>query len=242
MHQPMHVSRAEDKGGNSIQLQFDGKGTNLHSLWDSGLINKQGETFEQMAIGYDKATSKEITAWQSTDPMQWAYESYQISTKLYAEADKDKSPGDAYYQQYIPIVQQRIEMAGIRLAGILNAIFKNVHIKTPAVTLTAPPPPNTTITTATGPAPTIKIEDIAQHLNETVKICAKVTDHKDIGSMVLVNMGGTYPNQLLTVVFRGDTKKFTEGIDNTLICVTGKLIDYKGKPEIIVTENSQVGK
>jgi hypothetical protein len=246
MHQPMHVSRAEDKGGNSIQLQFDGKGTNLHSLWDSGLINKQGETFEQMATGYDKATPKEIKDWQSTDPMQWAYESYEISTKLYAEADKDKNPGDAYYQQYIPIVQQRIEMAGIRLSGVLNEIFKNVHIKTTTVTLTAPPPTNTTITTATatatGPAPTIRIEDIAQHMNETVKICAKVTDHKDIGSMVLVNMGGTYPNQLLTVVFRGDTKKLAESIDNTTICITGKLIDYKGKPEIVVTESSQIGK
>jgi hypothetical protein len=48
-----------------------------------------------------------------------------------------------------------------------------------------------------------------------------LTDHKDLGSMVLVNMGGTYPNQLLTAVFRGDTKKLAETIDNTTICITG---------------------
>ncbi|QQL50125.1 S1/P1 nuclease [Mucilaginibacter ginkgonis] len=44
IHQPMHISHKEDKGGNTIQLQFDGKGTNLHSLWDSKLIDKQGLT------------------------------------------------------------------------------------------------------------------------------------------------------------------------------------------------------
>lgn len=27
LHQPMHISRAEDKGGNTIQLNYEGKGT-----------------------------------------------------------------------------------------------------------------------------------------------------------------------------------------------------------------------
>jgi hypothetical protein len=41
-HQPMHVSRKEDKGGNTIQVRFDNQGTNLHSLWDSKLLDHQG--------------------------------------------------------------------------------------------------------------------------------------------------------------------------------------------------------
>jgi hypothetical protein len=41
-HQPMHISRKEDKGGNTIQVRFDNKGTNLHSLWDSKLIDHEG--------------------------------------------------------------------------------------------------------------------------------------------------------------------------------------------------------
>ncbi len=48
LHQPMHVSREEDKGGNTIQLNYDGNGTNLHALWDSKLIDHQGLTYEQM--------------------------------------------------------------------------------------------------------------------------------------------------------------------------------------------------
>ncbi len=39
IHQPMHAGYAHDKGGNDFQLQFGNRGTNLHSLWDSGMLN-----------------------------------------------------------------------------------------------------------------------------------------------------------------------------------------------------------
>jgi hypothetical protein len=38
IHQPVHAGYASDKGGNGYQLQAFGRGSNLHSLWDSGLI------------------------------------------------------------------------------------------------------------------------------------------------------------------------------------------------------------
>lgn len=124
-HQPMHVSRAEDKGGNTIQVQFDSHGTNLHALWDSKLIEHQGKTFEVMAKDYDKSSDKEIKVWQHDALMQWLFESYEISTSLYAEVDKNTKLNEAYYQEHIPILAQRIEKAGIRLAGLLNEIFEN---------------------------------------------------------------------------------------------------------------------
>jgi hypothetical protein len=71
-----------------------------------------------------------------------------------------------------------------------------------------------------------------------VKVCSKVYGHKDFGSMVLVNMGGEYPNSLFTVVLRGDAKGLE--LDGKLICINGKVIDYKGKPEIVVTDPKQV--
>src|SRR5438270_9781652 len=49
IHQPMHVSRAEDQGGNKIQVNYEGKGTNLHALWDSRLIEHEGLTDIQLA-------------------------------------------------------------------------------------------------------------------------------------------------------------------------------------------------
>jgi hypothetical protein len=106
-------------------LQFNGKGTNLHALWDSGLITTEGKTFDQMAKDYDTATPAQIKKWQSDSEMQWIFESYQISSKIYADMEANgHKPGDDYYLANIPVVQQRIEMAGIRLAGELNSIFQ----------------------------------------------------------------------------------------------------------------------
>lgn len=54
-HQPMHISRKEDKGGNTIQVIFDNKGTNLHSLWDSKLIEHEHLSDEDLTNACDKA-------------------------------------------------------------------------------------------------------------------------------------------------------------------------------------------
>ncbi len=42
MHQPLHAGSARDRGGNDYQVSWRGKGSNLHSLWDSGMLNAQG--------------------------------------------------------------------------------------------------------------------------------------------------------------------------------------------------------
>jgi hypothetical protein len=127
LHQPMHVSRAEDQGGNTILLHYDGKETNLHSLWDSKLIESQGLNDKQMADKYDHARRGQIKRWQRAPLMQWLWESYTISSKLYSEVDamNNKTVPDGYYDSHITIIQTRIEQAGIRLAGILNEIFKD---------------------------------------------------------------------------------------------------------------------
>ena len=38
LHMPMHVGDNNDKGGNRTQVRFFDRGTNMHSLWDSGMI------------------------------------------------------------------------------------------------------------------------------------------------------------------------------------------------------------
>jgi len=125
MHQPMHVSRTEDKGGNTIQLTFNGEDTNLHTLWDSKLLDHEGLSYDKLADKFDHATPEQITKWQSDPIIIWAWESYQISSILYGEVNNDGSTklGQDYYDTHIPVVESRIEKAGIRLAGLLNNIF-----------------------------------------------------------------------------------------------------------------------
>ena len=123
LHQPMHVSHAEDKGGNNILIKFNGFDDNLHGLWDNGLIEHEGTAYKKMAVDYDSATPTEIKKWQSDSLMVWLWESYQISTILYDEAAKNPAFDEGYYQTHLPVLHKRIEKAGIRLAGMLNSIF-----------------------------------------------------------------------------------------------------------------------
>ncbi len=125
LHQPMHISRAEDKGGNTIQLNYEGKGTNLHSLWDTKMLEHQGLTFTQLAAKYNQVPTADITQWQKDPIITWIWESYQISSNLYAEIDtmNNRVIDDTYYQKHLPMVEKRIQQAGIRLAGLLNKIY-----------------------------------------------------------------------------------------------------------------------
>lgn len=127
-HQPMHISRAEDKGGNMIQVQYGGKGTNLHSLWDSRLIDQQGLGYSDLASKADQATPATLKQGQNADPLVWVWESYQISSRLYPEVEKSNKLGEDYYTSHIGVVNERLELAGLRLAGVLNALFKNMVI------------------------------------------------------------------------------------------------------------------
>lgn len=237
IHQPMHVSRAEDKGGNTIQLNYEGKGTNLHALWDTKLVERAGLNFAQLAEKYDHPTEAQIREWQAKPPILWAWESYQISSKLYEEVDamKGRSIDNSYYENHIGIVELRIEQAGIRLAGVLNTLFE--HGPVPAA---GPAAISKTSQPNGAAAPVIEISDAANHIGQTVTITAKAYSSKDMGSFVLVNLGAAYPNQLLTLVLRGEAKNEGAEIDGEEVTVTGKVFSYKGKPEIEIRELSQL--
>ncbi len=231
LHQPMHVSRTEDKGGNTIQLNYEGKGTNLHAVWDSKLLDHQGLDYNQLAEKYDHVSDKQVKEWQSDPLIKWVWESYQISTKLYAEVDamSSRSIDDSYYQAHIEIIHQRLVMAGVRLAGVLNGIFKNGLGLPAAPSTTGPGPVPGTGSDAQSAPKTILIRDAAKHYDEYVQISAKVYGFKVLDNMTLVNLGGSYPDQLLTVVLRGDARDAYKGLDRQTICVTGTRRQLQGQ-------------
>ncbi|RFZ92931.1 hypothetical protein D0C36_16210 [Mucilaginibacter conchicola] len=163
--------------------------------------------------------------------MEWLWESYRISSQLYAEIKPGQVIDEVYYQKYMPVIRQRIDRAGIRLAGELNRLFNNEPV--PAVKFAAP------IQSAV-PGESVKLENLKNYIGKTVSVQGKVYSVKDIGSMVLANMGAAYPNQLLTLAFKGDTKALAGTLEGKTVSISGQVIDYKGKPEIIVTSAEQV--
>lgn len=231
-HQPMHVSKKEDRGGNTIQVRFDDKGTNLHGLWDGKLIDHEGLSDTEMAKQYDNASPAQIQQWQIDSHMQWLWESYQLSSQLYTDVDKSKNIDEVYYRHYIPVVHQRIEQAGIRLAGVLNKVLKDIPVSTGVSSVPAPAP-------VAEKAIAITLEQVKNSVGKNVIVQGKVFSSKDIGSMVLVNLGAAYPNQLLTVAFKGQAKGLANQINDKTITVEGTIVEFKGKPELIITDSEK---
>lgn len=124
LHQPMHTGRAEDLGGNAVKVKLMRKETNLHGLWDSSLIDYQGLTYKELAKECDVYKKKEVKQWQKEDILKWVYESYQISEQLYKEAAENPEFDYNYYPKHADIVKKRIAQAGVRLAFLLNEIYK----------------------------------------------------------------------------------------------------------------------
>ncbi|HVU95986.1 MAG TPA: S1/P1 nuclease [Puia sp.] len=235
LHQPMHVSKAEDKGGNTVQLNFNGRGTNLHAVWDSKLIDRLGLGYEELAAKVDHATPAQVSQWQKDPMIRWMWESYEVTEKLYAEVDamKSRSIDDKYYEEHIGTVEQRLEQAGIRLAGVLNRLFAHGVVVGPSSAPAVPAP-------LEGPAVKIDVADAQAHVGKNVVVTAKVFGYKALEGLTLVNLGAAYPNQALTVVLRGEATSLAGAIDGKTIQVTGKVEMYKGKPEIIVRDPKSV--
>lgn len=122
-HQPLHASRAGDRGGNDIPITFYGRAMNLHALWDTGLILRMERDWRK--LGADLAgeiTPERAAEWRSLDPIEWTNESYRLALD-HAYPIGDGELGEAYYEKNRPVVEERLKQAGVRLALLLESIF-----------------------------------------------------------------------------------------------------------------------
>ncbi|ACU07802.1 S1/P1 endonuclease family protein [Flavobacteriaceae bacterium 3519-10] len=121
--QPMHVGRAGDLGGNTIKLKFFGENTNLHSLWDSKLVDFQKYSYEEFAKVLDVKSKEEVRAIQSGTLEEWFYDSHLKANNIYANTVADKSYSYDYNYKYAPLLERQLLYGGLRLAKILNDIL-----------------------------------------------------------------------------------------------------------------------
>ena len=123
IHQPLHAGRGDDKGGNTFQVQWFKKGTNLHRVWDSEMIDQAGLGYTELAQSLDHASIAQQKAWQQSTAAEWAQEAVGYRAQVYA-VQKGDDLGYKYQYANWPLVQQQLTKAGIRLAGLLNDIFR----------------------------------------------------------------------------------------------------------------------
>ena len=123
VHQPSHVGLAEDKGGNKVKVAFFGEKSNLHRVWDSGLVDHQGLSYTEWGNHINRGVDKlQVVAWQENTVREWAAESQQLRTACY-DFGEYTNLKYAYIYRHIGTVEQRLEQAGVRLAGLLNDIY-----------------------------------------------------------------------------------------------------------------------
>lgn len=126
IHCPMHAGHLSDRGGNGVMVKFFNKDTKLHSLWDTALVeaaHKWSYTeWEQQLNRYCAAERKaELSKGTATD---WLNESHAIATEIYkATPEKSKVSYD-YIAYYAPVIEKRLLSGGLRLARILNELYK----------------------------------------------------------------------------------------------------------------------
>jgi hypothetical protein len=121
LHQPLHVGRGDDRGGNEVVVLWFGEPSNLHSVWDSGLIGRSELSSTELAEKVDLATPEELKAWRASTPLDWASESSALLDKVYVIGDRRLTY--RYLFEQWPTVEKRIAQAGVRLAGLLDRIL-----------------------------------------------------------------------------------------------------------------------
>lgn len=124
IHQPMHVSRAEDLGGNRIRVQWFGDATNLHAVWDDRLVEQQKLSYTEFAKHINHTTKEQRTTWQQQPMEQWFFESYQLADGIYKGITQPEQRLSFRYNfDYVETMNQQLLKGGVRLAGLLNELF-----------------------------------------------------------------------------------------------------------------------
>jgi hypothetical protein len=124
VHQPMHCGRAEDLGGNEIKVTWFNRPINLHSLWDSELIDFQQLSYTEYARAINHPTKSQIYTWQKDDLTKWVFESYKLSDELYKEATTNTKYSYKYNFDHVDTLNQQLLKGGVRLSGLLNQIYQ----------------------------------------------------------------------------------------------------------------------
>ena len=123
VHQPMHVGRVDDLGGNKIKVSWFSAPSNLHRVWDEQLINFQQLSYTEYATAINFTTVAQRKAWQKQGLKAWIYESYQDVEKIYADIKPDDKLDYLYNYKYIKMVNTQLLKGGVHLAALLNEIY-----------------------------------------------------------------------------------------------------------------------
>jgi hypothetical protein len=130
LHQPLHVGDTGSRGGNDIHVRFLGMGSNLHRVWDSGVMDHYSRNEEVWMWELNGMSNRKMVAeWSQGTVEDWANESLALAKEAYSMpggtlVKPGARLGDDYCSVALPIIRRQLAKSGIRVALVLNEIFK----------------------------------------------------------------------------------------------------------------------
>ena len=110
---------------NKIEVRFNGRKENLHSLWDTGLVElEQGAPVEIAARIQAVVTSDDIQRWQQGTPADWALESLAIVRVQVYQLPASGEITPSYIESARAGIRTRLAQAGARLAWLLDETLR----------------------------------------------------------------------------------------------------------------------
>lgn len=126
VHQPLHVGGGTDRGGNDVKVRWFGEETNLHSVWDSKLLDAQNLSYTEYARWLDRQIGPaETIEWWEPNPLVGITESARIRDTIYPAVTPElPSLSYAYQYEHLATAEQRLQQGGVRLAAYLEWLFR----------------------------------------------------------------------------------------------------------------------
>src|SRR5687767_6261425 len=124
LHQPMHVAKQSDLGGNRVRVQWFNQPSNLHKVWDEQLVEFQQLSYTEYAAVLNHTSKLQKQRWQQQPMEEWIFDTYQQCQKVYAGIKEDNQKlSYKYNYDYVDMLNGQLLKGGIRLAGLLNQVF-----------------------------------------------------------------------------------------------------------------------
>ncbi|NVK51688.1 MAG: S1/P1 nuclease [Flavobacteriaceae bacterium] len=124
LHQPLHVGRVSDKGGNTFQVRWFNRGTNMHRVWDSQMIDSFNMTYTELASNTDMLSRAQIREIQKGTIVDWVNETKGLAQMVYGSAKTGEKLGYRYMYDHFKTVRTQLQKGGIRLAKVLTEILR----------------------------------------------------------------------------------------------------------------------
>ncbi|RYG50566.1 MAG: S1/P1 Nuclease [Chitinophagaceae bacterium] len=123
MHQPLHMGRKEDLGGNRIRVMWFNDNVNLHQVWDERLVNFQQLSYTEYEKAINHTTPAQRKQWGNAPVEEWLHESYECAQKIYAGVSPEQKLSYRYNFDHITMLNEQLLKGGVRLAAVLNEIY-----------------------------------------------------------------------------------------------------------------------